>query len=119
VVRGQVLDVVDAAELQPALARRLEEELIAKGLETDAERLFTGMAAVPFLPYMQSLQIARDELVQGMGIMFVVIMGALAIALVQQNVLTTTNALGSALALAPTFLGVWLGQKVRDRKSVV
>jgi uncharacterized protein len=87
------------------------------GLASGAVAGLTGMAAVPFLPYMQSLQIARDELVQGMGIMFVVIMGALAIALVQQNVLTTTNALGSALALAPTFLGVWLGQKIRRRVS--
>lgn len=87
------------------------------GLASGAVAGLTGMAAVPFLPYMQSLQIARDELVQGMGIMFVVIMAALAVALVQQNVLTTANALGSALALAPTFLGVWLGQKIRRRVS--
>jgi uncharacterized protein len=87
------------------------------GLASGAVAGLTGMAAVPFLPYMQSLQIARDELVQGMGIMFVVIMGALAVALVQQNVLTTANAVGSVAALAPTFLGVWLGQKLRYRIS--
>lgn len=87
------------------------------GLASGAVAGLTGMAAVPFLPYMQSLQIARDELVQGMGIMFVVIMGALAVALVQQNILTTANALGSVFALVPTFLGVWLGQRIRRRIS--
>ncbi|MHB8770436.1 MAG: ribonuclease D [Syntrophales bacterium] len=40
---------LDTAHL-PALAGRLEEELNAKGLEADAERLFTGMAAVVWQP---------------------------------------------------------------------
>jgi uncharacterized protein len=77
----------------------------------------TGMAAVPFLPYMQSLQMTRDDLVQGLGIMFLMIMLALAVALVQQNIFTSANALGSVLALVPTFAGVALGNRVRHAAS--
>ena len=87
------------------------------GLASGAVAGVTGMAAVPFLPYMQSLQITRDDLVQGLGIMFMFIMGALAVALVQQNIVNADNALGSVGALAPTFLGVWIGQKVRNAAS--
>src|SRR5665213_475243 len=77
----------------------------------------TGMAAVPFLPYMQSLQITRNDLVQGLGIVFLFIMLAVAATLVHQNIFTSANAIGSVAALAPTFAGVWLGQKVRNRAS--
>jgi uncharacterized membrane protein YfcA len=87
------------------------------GLASGAVAGLTGMAAVPFLPYMQSLQIARDELVQGLGIMFVFIMSALAVALIHQNIFTITNTVGSVAALVPTFLGVWIGQKLRRRTS--
>ena len=87
------------------------------GLASGAVAGLTGMAAVPFLPYMQSLQIGRDELVQGLGIMFVFIMGALAVALIHQNIFTIANTVGSVAALLPTFLGVWIGQKLRRRTS--
>jgi len=66
---------------------------------------------------MQSLQISRNELVQGLGIIFLFIMGALLVALVHQNIFNTANMIGGAAALAPTFLGVWIGQKVRHAAS--
>ena len=77
----------------------------------------TGIAAVPFLPYMQSLQISKNELIQGLGILFVVITAALAAALVQQNVFDTANLIGGVAAIVPTFAGVWIGQKVRRAAS--
>ena len=49
---------------------------------------------MPFLPYMQSLQISKNELIQGLGILFVCITAALAAALVQQNVFDTANLIG-------------------------
>ncbi len=87
------------------------------GLASGAVAGLTGIAAVPFLPYMQSLQIARDDLIQGLGIMFLFITGALAVAVAHQDLFTPTNAAGGVAALAPTFLGVWLGQKLRHRFS--
>jgi len=77
----------------------------------------TGVAAVPFLPYMQSLDIDRHELVQALGIMFIFIMGALTAALAIQGAFTTTNILGGIAAVVPAFAGVWLGQKARHAVS--
>ncbi|MDP2331609.1 MAG: sulfite exporter TauE/SafE family protein [Reyranella sp.] len=87
------------------------------GLATGAVTGVTGIAAVPFLPYMQSLQIAKNELIQGLGILFVFITAALAAALVQQNIFDTTNTIGGVAAVVPTFIGVWIGQKVRHAAS--
>ncbi|MBV8394588.1 MAG: sulfite exporter TauE/SafE family protein [Alphaproteobacteria bacterium] len=87
------------------------------GLASGVVAGVTGMAAVPFLPYMQSLQMTRNDLVQGLGILFLVIMLALAVALVQQNIFTSENAVGSVLALAPTFLGVTIGNRIRHAAS--
>ncbi len=77
----------------------------------------TGIAAVPFLPYMQSLQILRDELVQGLGIMFVIFTAALTLALWDVGALSGGNLAGAALATIPTMAGVWLGQKLRSAIS--
>ena len=83
------------------------------GVASGAAAGITGVAAVPFLPYMQSLDIDRHELVQALGIMFLFIMGALAAALAIQGAFTAANLLGGVAAIAPTFAGVWLGQKAR------
>lgn len=87
------------------------------GLASGTVAGLTGMAAVPFLPYMQSLQISKDDLIQGLGILFLFIMTALAVALVRQDVFNTTNTIGGVAALIPTFIGVWIGQKVRHAAS--
>jgi uncharacterized protein len=87
------------------------------GLASGAVAGITGMAAVPFLPYMQSLQISRDDLIQGLGILFLFIMTALAVALVRQDIFDTANTIGGVAALLPTFAGVWIGQKVRHAAS--
>jgi len=87
------------------------------GLASGAVAGITGMAAVPFLPYMQSLQISKDDLIQGLGILFLFIMTALAVALVRQDIFNTTNTIGGVAALLPTFAGVWIGQKVRHAAS--
>jgi uncharacterized membrane protein YfcA len=101
--------------VMPRAGERWANPLI--GLSSGAVAGLTGMAAVPFLPYMQSLQISRHELVQGLGIMFLFIMGALVVALIQQDVFTLSNSIGGVAALAPTFAGVWVGQKLRHAVS--
>jgi uncharacterized membrane protein YfcA len=73
----------------------------------------TGIAAVPFLPYMQSIEIRRDELVQALGILFVIFTAALTLALWDVGALTRGNMTGATLATIPTMTGVWLGQKLR------
>jgi uncharacterized membrane protein YfcA len=87
------------------------------GLASGAVAGITGVAAVPFLPYMQSLDIDRHDLVQALGIMFLFIIGALTVALAIQGAFTAVNLLGGIAAIAPTFLGVWIGQKARHAVS--
>jgi hypothetical protein len=87
------------------------------GVASGAVAGITGVAAVPFLPYMQSLDIDRHDLVQALGIMFLFIIGALTVALVAQGAFDSTNLVGAILAIVPTFMGVWIGQKARNAVS--
>ena len=87
------------------------------GLASGAVAGVTGVAAVPFLPYMQSRDIDRHDLVQALGIMFLFLMGGLGVALAIQGAFTPTNLFGGIAAVVPTFFGVWLGQKLRHAVS--
>ena len=83
------------------------------GLATGVIGGVTGMAAIPFLPYMQSLELGKNELVQALGILFVIFTAAISIALWDVGALTSGNIVGATLATIPTMIGVWLGQKLR------
>jgi uncharacterized membrane protein YfcA len=103
---------------RPAVSRATERwanPLI--GLASGAVAGITGVAAVPFLPYMQSLDIDRHDLVQALGIMFLFIIGALTVALVVQGAFDSTNLVAAIAAIVPTFMGVWIGQKTRNAVS--
>jgi uncharacterized protein len=99
----------------PRGAERWANPLV--GLASGAVAGTTGVAAVPFLPYMQSLDMDRHELVQALGIMYVFITGMLAVSLALHGAYHLTNIAGGIGAVAPTMLGVWLGQKARRRLS--
>jgi len=77
----------------------------------------TGVAAVPFLPYMQSLEMDRHELVQALGIMFLFITGMLAVSLAMHGAYHMANSVAGVAAVAPTMVGVWIGQHARRRLS--
>jgi uncharacterized membrane protein YfcA len=89
----------------------------AIGLASGGVAGLTGIAAVPFLPYMQSLELTKDELVQALGILFVFITVALAIALAGNGTFDKANILGGIGANLPAFAGIWLGQKLRNAAS--
>jgi len=101
---------------RPRVPRRIERWTNPViGLASGAVAGATGVAAVPFLPYMQSLEMDRHELVQALGIMFVFITGMLAVGVALQGAYHLANIVGGIAAVAPTMLGVWLGQKARRR----
>ena len=103
---------------RPRVPRRAEpwaNPLI--GLASGAVAGSTGVAAVPFLPYMQSLDMDRHELVQALGIMFVFITGMLAVSLALHGAYHLTTSVAGIAAIAPTMVGVWLGQHARRRLS--
>jgi uncharacterized membrane protein YfcA len=110
--------VIALTPWRPQVPRRVEpwaNPLI--GLVSGAVAGSTGVAAVPFLPYMQSLDMNRHELVQALGIMFLFITGMLAVSLALHGAYHLTNSVAGVAAVAPTMVGVWLGQHARRRLS--
>jgi len=110
--------IIALTPYRPRVPRRAEawaNPLI--GLASGAVAGSTGVAAVPFLPYMQSLEMDRHELVQALGIMFLFITGMLAVSLGLHGAYHLTTGAAGIAAIAPTMVGVWLGQKARRRLS--
>ncbi|AMD47348.1 hypothetical protein BTL50_07360 [Bordetella holmesii] len=77
----------------------------------------TGVFVLPAVPYLQALGMGRNLLVQAMGISFVVSTLAMAGGLVYAGALGPAELGGSAVALVPAMLGMWGGQKLRERIS--
>lgn len=86
---------------------------LATGLVTGA----TGVFVIPAVPYLQSLDLERDDLVQALGLSFTVSTIALAIGLVWHGAAPVGNLLASTLAVLPALLGMAAGQVIRTRIS--
>lgn len=87
------------------------------GLVTGAVSGATGVFVIPAVPYLQALGLGRDELVQALGLSFTVSTLALAAALAWHGVFHWGSLGLSVLALAPALLGLWAGQRLRERIS--
>src|SRR3954469_17328144 len=85
----------------------------AMGAANGAVATATGVFMFPVIPYIQSLGLERDELVQAQGVSFTVSTLALTIVLLGSGTLNATDAAGSMVAMAVTFVGMFLGQYVR------
>ncbi len=108
--------VVGLAGFRLAVARRHEVWLapltgLATGLVTGA----TGVFVLPAVPYLQAIGLAKDELVQALGLSFTVSTVALAAGLLHREAFASDAAMLSLLALAPALGGMWLGQILRGR----
>ncbi len=73
----------------------------------------TGVFVFPAVPYLNSLNLDKEELIQALGLTFTVSALALAAALAWKGHLQWQVAGSSLLALVPTLLGMWIGQRVR------
>jgi uncharacterized membrane protein YfcA len=69
------------------------------------------------VPYLQALGFEKEELVQALGLSFIVSTVALAFGLVGAGALDWTVAGGSLLALLPALAGMGAGQAIRQRIS--
>jgi uncharacterized membrane protein YfcA len=89
---------------------------IVTGLITGA----TGVFVITAVPYLQALQLEKNDLIQALGLSFTVSTVALAGGLLQQGVFeASASLLGlSLLALVPALLGMFAGQHLRERMSV-
>lgn len=74
----------------------------------------TGVFVVPAVPYLQSLGLARDELIQAMGISFTVSTIALAAGLWLNDSYSLGAVGASLIMLVPALVGMGLGQRFRQ-----
>lgn len=86
---------------------------LATGLLTGA----TGVFVIPAVPYIQALELDRDDLVQALGLSFTVSTVALAIGLLWHGAVPLGNLFVSTVAIVPALLGMAAGQFVRTRIS--
>lgn len=77
----------------------------------------TGTFFMPGVPYLRSLGLSRDDMVQAMGVLFLVSTAALGVALGGHGRLDAGIGAVSALATVPALLGMVLGAQVRRRLS--
>jgi len=85
------------------------------GLTTGLLLGATGIFVVPTAPYLTSLELDKEELLQSIGIMAFVCPLALGLALAIHGSYAAGFAGGSVLALFPALAGMWIGQRVRRR----
>ncbi|WP_060508734.1 sulfite exporter TauE/SafE family protein [Pseudomonas sp. NBRC 111124] len=87
------------------------------GLVTGVVTAATGVFVMPAVPYLQSLGLGRDEMIQALGLSFTVSTLALAVGLAGQDALGGQALGASLLMLAPALLGMLAGQWLRQRIS--
>jgi uncharacterized membrane protein YfcA len=110
--------VLGLARLELRVPARLEPALspvigAATGLVTAA----TGVFVVPAVPYLQALELGKEDLIQALGLSFTISSLALGIMLAAQGTLGGGAAGTSLLALLPALAGMAFGQWARARIS--
>jgi len=99
-------------EVRPAAERWVSPVVgVATGMISGA----TGVFVIPTVPYLTSLRMTSEELVQSIGIAAFVCPVALTLALLVHDRYGADVAGGSLLALLPAFAGMYLGQRLRRR----
>jgi uncharacterized membrane protein YfcA len=79
----------------------------------------TGVFVIPAVPYLQSLGLSKDDLVQALGLSFTISTVALAIGIVAQGAFQLDQMTFSVLAVIPALIGMWAGQLIRNRISSI
>lgn len=79
----------------------------------------TGIFVVPLVPYLGSISLTKEELIQALGLSFTVSTIALAIALTLTNTYQTVSAGISILSVLPALAGMYAGQKIREKLNPV
>ncbi|UEM19106.1 sulfite exporter TauE/SafE family protein [Skermanella mucosa] len=83
------------------------------GAATGAVTAATGVFVIPAVPWLQALELRRDDLVQALGLSFLTSTVAMAAGLAEGGAFDGAVAGASLLALVPALAGMALGQRVR------
>lgn len=74
----------------------------------------TGVFVIPAVPYLASVELTKEELIQALGLAFTVSTIALAVGLIYTGHFRTSVGTVSVLALLPALAGMYAGQRIRD-----
>lgn len=74
----------------------------------------TGVFVIPAVPFISSMNLSKDELIQALGLSFTVSTVALAVGLGLHASYSESDLIISVLAVAPAMLGMFIGQKTRN-----
>ncbi|MFK7792649.1 MAG: sulfite exporter TauE/SafE family protein [Devosiaceae bacterium] len=77
----------------------------------------TGIFIIPGGLYLQSLGLKRDELVQALGLLFMLSTGMIGIVFGIKALMTPTLLLLSLMCIPPAFAGLAIGERLRSRLS--
>jgi uncharacterized membrane protein YfcA len=77
----------------------------------------TGIFVIPMVPYLASLGLAREALIQALGSAFTVAVLALGLCLWGFGKITSAAGTLSLIAIIPAFIGMAIGQWLRHRLS--
>lgn len=111
-----VYGVIGLAAPQFTVPARLEAWLSPPiGLATGLVAGATGVFVIPAVPYLASLGLAREALIQALGLCFTVSTLALALALGLSAPFPPALAALSLLAVVPALAGLTLGRRVRGK----
>jgi uncharacterized protein len=87
------------------------------GLTTGLITGGTGVFVIPAVPFLQSLGLEKEDLIQALGLSFTISTVALALALIWGGAFEAHSIAASFGALAPALFGMWLGQAIRLQVS--
>lgn len=85
------------------------------GLTTGLVNGLTGSQVMPILPYLMSLELTKDELVQAINTSFTLASLVMLVGLNKLGLFTLETGLVSAAGVIPVAAGIWLGGRVRRR----
>lgn len=105
---GKALTVSPSAERRLSLLIGLVTGLISGG---------TGIFTIPAVPYLQSLGLNKDDLIQALGLSFTISTIALAVGLIYGGAFHIGNLTLSAFAVIPALIGMRVGTIIRDHIS--
>ena len=77
----------------------------------------TGNFVLPGVLYFQSLNLGREQFIQAMGLLFLISTLALGAGLYENQFISSQHGFTTTLALIPSFLGMYMGQRVRRKLS--
>lgn len=120
ILLGLTLVVYGAWGLRGATLRAPRREKcwgVAAGAITGVITAATGVFVIPAVPYLQSLALQRDTLIQAMGVSFSVSTLALAIGLAAAGRYSVADVGASAWMLLPALIGMFVGQRLRHALS--